>query len=167
MNSLIFILVAVALFIVPFFVFGGGSKGKTKKTLVKALDELAEKNNSTIGQTEYWNSSIMGLCNDGKKLFFITTDENIKKETVVDLNSFRSSRVNIVSRTVEGKGNVQRVVEKISLILNPNIVDSRTVELVIYDTKVDGMVLGNELQIVEKWNVLINDQIAAHQRNNA
>lgn len=164
MNSIIFIIVIVALFIVPFFVFGGGAKGKIKKALTASLIELAKKNSCTISQTEFWNHNIMGLSKDGNKLLFATSSENLKKETVVDLNTVKLSRVNITSRSGEGKASNLRVIEKITLVLEPNNGNSPTIELRIYDSEVDGIVLGNELQIAEKWAVMTNEQIAASNR---
>jgi hypothetical protein len=74
------------------------------------------------------------------------------------------SRVNITSRSGEGKASNLRVIEKITLVLEPNNGNSPTIELHIYDSEVDGIVLGNELQIAEKWAVMINEQIAASNR---
>jgi hypothetical protein len=156
-GMLIMAVVLTALLITPFIFFRDGKRKSRTKNLLGNLTDLAKAENCNVSKHEVWNDAAIGINNETHKLFYVQGKGSDLTRTVVHLDDVKRSRVSVVSRTVERKSDSQKIIEKISLVLEHKSSVHPDTLLSIYDSEVDGMILSGELQLAEKWNAVINE----------
>ena len=156
-GMLIMAVVLTALLMTPFFFFRDGKRHSRTKNLLNNLTDLAKAENCNVSKHEIWNDAAIGINNETHKLFYVQGQGADVTRTVVHLEDVKRSRVSVVSRTVERKSDSQKIIEKISLVLEHKSSVHPDVLLSFYDSDVDGLSLSGELQLAEKWNGIINE----------
>ncbi|NLX72432.1 MAG: hypothetical protein GXY94_03900 [Bacteroidales bacterium] len=158
-SFLILGLALAAIVIILIVTLGGSKKKKEKKELLKTLNELVQKENSVITKKEYCNKAFIAISKESNKLFFVKKAGAADSQIVVDLKEIKRSKVSVVSKTFERKSDSQKIIEKIMLQLEANKSNTPPIELCIYDSEIDGLILADELQMAEEWDTVINEQI--------
>ena len=128
-----------------------------KRKKLKLLNNLAEENNTSLMDYEYWNDSAIALSEKGKLLFVIRSLAENEKARAINLSLFDKCRViNDNSRSPYKEGNF-KVSDGIDLELSGR--NNLTERINIYNTEKDGDLLTDELSLAEKWNRIINGSI--------
>ena len=63
------------------------------------------------------------------------------------------------SRSINSKDGAYKVIDKLSLVFTPVDKDRSNISLEFYDADVSMQLVG-ELQLIERWEKLINDRLA-------
>lgn len=142
--------VLTALLITPFVFFRDGSRKSRTKNLLNNLVDMARTENCAVTRSEVWNDAAIGINDETQTLFYVRGQEPAVIRTLVHLKDIKQSRVSVVSRTVERKSDSQKIIEKISLVLEHKSNARPDVILPFYDADSDGLSLAGELQLAGK-----------------
>jgi hypothetical protein len=154
-GMLIMCVVLTALLITPFVFFRDGKRKSRTKHLLNILADMARIENCSVTRSEVWNDAAIGINPETRTLFYVQGQEPALIRTLVHLDDIKQSKVSVVSRTVERKSDSQKIIEKISLVLEHKSNVHPDVVLSFYDADSDGLSLSGELQLAEKWNGVV------------
>ena len=136
---------------------------KKKKEALADLATFAAENDCSITFSDNWkgNSTNTKIAVDSNKfwLFFIRKINDVENKITLNLSEIR--KANLVSKTGsagEGK-NKQTVIDTINLELSFKAKDKPAILLEFYNNEFDSLQLSSELQLAEKWAILINKTI--------
>ena len=128
-----------------------------KRKSFRLLNQLAQKNNTSLIDYEYWNDSAIGLSDKGRLLFVVRDPKEKSPGQIIDLSLFDRSRViNNNARSPYKEGNF-KVSDSIDIELSGS--GDLTERINIYNIEKDGEMLTDELSLAEKWNRIINGSI--------
>ncbi len=156
-GMLIMCVVLTALLISPFIFFRDGKRKSRTKNLLNNLADMAKIENCNVSMHEVWNDAAIGINKEAHKLFYVQGKESAITHIMVHLEDIKRSRVSVVSRTIERKSDSQKIIEKISIVLEHKSSVHPDVILSFYDADTDGLTLSGELQLAEKWNGIIGE----------
>jgi hypothetical protein len=150
----VFSIIIIAL---PFIIMMNNRKKKEKKALYQ-LTELAKQNNCQIGQYELFDRFSIGI-DESKKIVFFNNQTNDKEiQQAIKLFEIKLCKVINSSRTFNGKGGNQKVIDKLELCFTPKIANQPEIKLEFYNAEVS-IQLNGQLQAIEKWSKLINEHL--------
>ncbi|MDW5289602.1 hypothetical protein [Formosa sp. PL04] len=155
-------LILSAFFIVicalPFILSTRGSR-KRKNAMLKAVTEIATKNNATISKYDVGADFVIGLDDVKNLVFFFKKTLNNTIENCLDLSDYKDCRTLKFSKNLNSNSKSQAIQ---TLKLNFIPIDKTTTESLFefYNEDVNTQLSG-ELQIIETWQTLIQQKLTA------
>ena len=154
--------ILLIIIIVPLVLLGRKER-KTKHKLLKLLTAAAEEEKCQISEYEACGDFVIGMDNQNNFIFFIkVTGEDYKKHSI-NIAETKNCKSNIVSRTVTFNNRSDKVIDTLSLCFIPKNNNTPVVELEFYNAEKSTQLVG-ELQALEKWQKIINDQIQGKKK---
>lgn len=151
-TGLISIVVIIAICIIILTV-SKIKKIKTNRQNLNIINQLASEKKCVINDFEFDSDLIIAFDSILKYLFFVNKKNNVTVS--IDLNTIKGCKINEISRSVKTTTGMQKVVDKLELILIPK--DEKFIEQKIefYNSEIRHQII-NELVFIEKWNSKIN-----------
>jgi hypothetical protein len=155
LATLIIGLLSVAVFIVPVLYIQRKQKGNSGKLLAAFMAAGAQQG-LRITKHERWNEQFaIGLDETQHKLFYMNKQALTPQQVVVDLAEVKNCAVVNMSRDVNGS----RIIDLIGLRFSFHNTKWPEQLLEFYN-KEESMLLSGELQLAEKWRVIVSDAMA-------
>ena len=151
----------IILFCITLFVLISRSKKKKEAQFLEPLKRLAEKDNCKISQYDIWNNSVIGIDATQNIIFAIRKTKEKETSVVVNLADVFRCRVNEVSRTSGPKEGNVIAFDRIDLVFNNKDKSKADIVVEFFDANTDRLSLTGELQLSEKWCVLVNNKLAS------
>lgn len=161
-GTIIMGIILIAIVVVPMVLLGRKGK-KTKHKLLDLLTIFANQKNCQITEHEACGDFVIGLDNRNNFVFFIKVTGEDYETNSVNIAETKNCKSNIVSRTVSFNGRNDKVIERLSLSFIPKSNIIPAVELEFYNAEKSTQLVG-ELQALEKWQKIINDQIQGKKK---
>lgn len=160
-GSIIIGIIVLSLIGLPFF-FMGKTKRKNQHKILNGLVQLASEQGSSLGQYDLFNNLGVGIDRDGKKLFYYQSVETTESKQFVCLEEVKSCKVQRVSsRTSAGKEAYQTA-EKLGLLFTFRDKTKADIMFAFFNSE-HSLRLAGELQLAEKWLVIVNSKL--HPQN--
>lgn len=144
-TSLTIGIILVIICVLPFILFSVSNSKKRKKR-IQNLVKIAKDNNATIQEKDDWNQSIIGIDKTNKMLFFSKKSEEFDKFITINISELLKCRI-------ERTENNHKVLEKLELELT--FASKPTVVLEFFNKNESRLIL-NEIEIIQKWQTLLN-----------
>ena len=144
-TSLTIGIILLIICVLPFILFSVINSKKRKKR-IQNLIQKAKENNATIQEKDDWNQSIIGIDKTNKMLFFSKKSEEIDKFISINISELLKCRI-------ERTENKHKVLEKLELELT--FASKPTVVLEFFN-KDETRIILNEIEIIQKWQTLLN-----------
>jgi hypothetical protein len=157
-GTLIITIVFLVIVIFPFAVTGYSRK-KKKKNLFCKLTEMAQTDNSSITQHEFCGDFVIGLDETANQLFFFKKRETTEIAVKINLKDFRKCSKFCSKREIGSKKEHYDVIDKLELCFYPKDRTIPNVLIEIYNDEHDSLTLSGELQLIEKWEKMLNDRM--------
>jgi len=132
---------------------------KKKKKKLEILKGLAKDHNCKVGQFDLTNKILIATDKSLQKIFHIKWLDEKASIQVVDMNGVKSCEVNNLSKKSSNKKYNSGAIEKIELIVKHQDVKKNDIALEFYNIEYDGINLGDELLLAEKWCNIINRKV--------
>lgn len=140
---------------------------KKKKKKVELLKNLAKENNCKIGQFDLTSKILIAIDKSSQKIFHFRWIEDRTSNQVVDVNDLKSCEVNNFTKKSSNKKSYSATIERIELIVKHQDVKKSDIALEFYNIEHDGINLGDELMLAEKWCNIINRKIESLSKQKA
>jgi hypothetical protein len=156
--SIITGLALVAIIALP-FILHHLIKKKKEKIFLNEIISLAESENATISQKEFWRERYaIGIDNTSKKLFYINKQKEKRERTILDLSKVEKCRIVTASRSVKTPNGNSTIIDRLELVFTFNSFDVPEKVLEFYDCT-EFMTTDGELPLIEKWYGLVNSKL--------
>lgn len=153
--------VIIVLFGITLYILNSRSKKKKEAQFLQPLSRLAEKDNCKISQYDIWNDSVIGIDETQNTVFAIRKKKEKETSIVVNLAEIFRCRVIEVSRTSGPKEGNAIAFDRIDLAFINKDKSKADVVVEFFDANTDRLTLTGELQLAEKWCVLVNNKLAS------
>jgi len=163
LGTIIITLVFIAIVTVP-FILTGYSKKRKKKNLFSRLTEMAKTEDCTITEFEFCSDFVIGLDEMANHLFFYKKAENREIAKSINLREYKSCKVFNANRSVGDKKEKLYVVDKLELSFYPVDKGKPEISIEFYNDEYDSLTLTGELQLIEKWEKLLNERMKKPQK---
>lgn len=152
-STILLGILAVALFIVPVYYIQHRQKTQVYKAKQPFL-AAAQQQGVSLGQHDFWNEQYgIGLDTTNSRLFYWSSDAHAPQQVVIDLGTVKHIALENMHREVSGN----RIIDSIGLRLSLSGAKAQSLYLPFYD-KEGNMMLNGELQLAEKWQVLLKSK---------
>ncbi len=151
----------IVLFGITLYVLISRSKKRKEAQFLQPLKRLAEKDNCKISQYDIWNDSVIGIDATQNIVFAIRKKKEKETNVVVNLADVFRCRVIEVSRTSDPKEGNVIAFDRIDLSFINKDKSKADVVVEFFDANTDRLTLTGELQLAEKWCVLINNKLTS------
>jgi len=152
-TSAILIIIAVLPFVMVIL-----NKRKRKKKFLQALAEIATQNHSQLGQNEIFGNFAIGFDETKNFVFFYKQFEDKEVKESVNLSEVQSCMVHRTIRTFKNEEGNQKVIDRLELCFMSILNDRPETKWEFFNKDVSTQLFG-EVQLIEKWSKLINDQL--------
>ena len=153
--------VIIVLFGITLYILNSRSKKKKEAQFLQPLSRLAEKDNCKISQYDIWNDSVIGIDETQNTVFAIRKKKEKETSIVVNLAEIFRCRVIEVSRTSGPKEGNAIAFDRIDLAFINKDKSKADVVVEFFNANTDRLTLTGELQLAEKWCVLVNNKLAS------
>ncbi|MEP2669488.1 MAG: hypothetical protein ABJH04_10860 [Cyclobacteriaceae bacterium] len=138
-------------------VISNRNRSKRMKHFFDLLKNYASQLNGQVDQYDVWNGTAIGVDKVKMKLFYIQTNGESRIEKELILKAVRHCQVEKKIRTVNNGGESAKVFERIDLRFS--FTDTATPEVLLpfYNNNRDNLSIDRELELANKWSVLINE----------
>ncbi|MBP6755136.1 MAG: hypothetical protein KA210_03230 [Bacteroidia bacterium] len=144
-TSLTIGMILLIICVLPFILFSVNNTKKRKKR-IENLIRKAKENNAIIQEKDDWNQSVIGIDKTKKMLFFSNNSDEFDKFNSINISE-------LYSCTIEKTENKQKSIEKLELELK---FISKPTMLLEFFNKNETRLLVNEIEIIQKWQMLLN-----------
>jgi len=151
----------IVLFGITLYILNSRSKKKKEAQFLQPLSRLAEKDNCKISQYDIWNDSVIGIDETQNTVFAIRKKKEKETSIIVNLAEIFRCRVIEVSRTSGPKDGNAIAFDRIDLAFINKDKSKADVVVEFFDANTDRLTLTGELQLAEKWCVLVNNKLAS------
>lgn len=149
----------VVLTILPFVYFYFSQKNKTKKFL-NSFFSLAEQHQVKVVQHDVWsNYAAIGLDPTSKKLFYYKNCGGDEQQALINLADVEKCSVINKKRL----HNEDQVIDRLELVFTFRNAGLAQKTITFY-SKDESMTHNGELQLVEKWRVLVISHLVARKQ---
>jgi len=152
---------AVLLLAVVIIVSATKSRKEKKIKFLDPLNELASREGSHISRHDIWSDSVIGIDESSNKVFVVRKTAGSESGKVIDLTEVFRCRVSEISRTSGPKEGNVKVFDRIDLVFMNKEKSKPDTVVEFYNSNTDRLTLAGELQLAEKWCVLVNRQLDA------
>lgn len=154
--------VAAILALTVIVIFSTSKSKKEKKIkFLDPLNELANRDGSHISHYDIWSESVIGIDEINCKVFVIRKTSGLEAEKVINLNEIFRCRVAEISRVSGPKEGNMKAFDRIDLVFMSKEKSKPDAIVEFYNSNTDRLTLAGELQLAEKWCVLVNRQLDA------
>ena len=160
-SSIIVIGGIIVLFGITLYVLISSSKKRKEAQFLQPLSQLAEKDNCKISQYDIWNNSVIGIDATQDMVFAIRRTKEKETSIVVNLAEIFRCKVAEISRTSGPKEGNIKAFDRIELVFSNKDKSKADVVVEFYNGNTDRLTLTGELQLAEKWCMLINNKAAS------
>ncbi len=148
-------ILAVIICVLP-FVVDYRSRKKKENNLLQPLKKFAQQQNAQISEYEVCKNFIIAIDKKENSFFFYKEEKDNIISQFIDLDTIQTCQVITAHKTMtNAKGNY-KVVAKLELSFISNSKTERIIEF--FDADISPQ-LNGEIQLIEKWNKLINKQL--------
>lgn len=149
--------IIIIICIVPFILMSQSIK-KRKRQMLQSLTKIATQHYCQITQYEFCGDFIIGIDKIKNFVFFYKKLKDKEVEQFIDLDNIQNCKVINLNRTITNKDGNHKVIDKLALDFIPISKDKTEITLEFFNSDVSIQFSG-ELQSIEKWSKLINDQL--------
>ncbi len=154
---------AIAIIICAFpFIMMSRSRKKREKKFLQSLLKITSQNDCQINRHEISDNFAIGMDEPKNFVFFYRQIKGQEVAHSIDLGEIQSCKVINTNRTIKRKEGDQKVIDRLELCFIPKVRDKPEVKLEFFNAELSPQLFG-ELQSVEKWSKLINDQLKQMQ----
>jgi hypothetical protein len=144
-------------YLIPIFYIEFKQKN-LKNNSLKLLKSLADNQQLSLSQTDFWHLHVIGMDEIAKKLIFIHFQGDKAEHIFIDLNNFQKSELSSIKKTVQTKSGSQLLVSKIAITLISKQGKDKNIELVFYDEN-ESQIFRDEQLVAEKWQLLLKKNL--------
>lgn len=137
------------------------SKKEKKIKFLDPLHELAQRGGFKVSHHDIWSESVIGIDESKNVVFVIRKNAGSEAEKVINLAEIFRCRVAEISRMAGPKEGNMKVVDRIDLVFTNKEKSKSDVIIEFYNSNTDRLTIAGELQLAEKWCVLVNKQLAS------
>lgn len=148
-------LIMVLLCIVPLVIMHL-NKIKKEQKILNILKSKAQQNNCIISQYEFCGDNLLGIDENKKIVFFYKQKDEESILKLVDLSEIQTCQILKKIRNTKNNKETLSIIERIELSFTPIVVSHGETKFELFDNEIN-MLLGKELQFVEKWTKQINE----------
>ena len=157
-GTIIVTIIFLAIVIIPISLTGYSRK-KKQKNLFLTLTEMAKADNFSLTHHEFCGDFIIGLDETSNQLFFYKKGETNEIAVKINLKDFRNCRIFNSKRGIGSKEDHYDVIDKLELCFYPKDKTNPNVLVEIYNDEHDSLTLSGELQLIEKWDKMLNERM--------
>ncbi len=162
MSLGLIISVAIVLLLAGIIIVSTSKSAKAKKIkFLNPLYELADREACHISRHDIWSESVIGIDLNKNKVFVVRKTVGSESETVINLTEIFRCRVAEVSRTSGPKEGSIKAFDRINLVFMNKEKSKPDITIEFYNSNTDRLTLAGELQMAEKWCVLVNRQLSS------
>lgn len=125
-------------------------KTNAEKKFIKQLYDYAQQHNCKLDEHDFWSYTVIGIYKDAKRLLYVAKTGGEVQKVEIDLSTVKRCRV------VEVKNNDKTSVARLELVFSYADANTPETGLVFYDATRSNFLLSGELQLVKKWQGLVN-----------
>lgn len=151
----------IFLLCITIYVISISNKKKKVNKFLNNISRLSGINIGKITRYDIWDHSVIGMNDSDAELYFIKNSSDDQTFQKIQLSEFQRCWVNEGSRTVGIKGSSIKVVEKVELILGNKQKNKPDTVFEFYNQQSGKLDLTGELQLANKWCMLINEKISS------
>lgn len=156
-TGLFFIdVIIIAIVILPFVLFIGGSKKRTQQ-FKRALQSEAAQNHCKLQYIEVHGNFAIGLDIQAQKVLFYKKTAKESYTTIIDLKTVSSCKAIKETKRVKDKTTYYDVVINVQLSFLHN--NGNTVSNLLFYDNDDELTLNDEIAVADKWQSEINNLI--------
>lgn len=144
----------LGLCIIPFILMIRSNIERENK-LLQSLQTISSINNCKITLHEISGDLAIGLAEHDNAIVFFKQGKEKETQRFISLAPFRSCKINNQGRTIKSSDDNYRITEKLELLFEPQEKNGTPIALEFYSRN-DSFQLNGELQLIEKWEALIN-----------
>ncbi len=156
-GNIIIGVVLTSVCIIPFVLIKQNRKRKEKK-LLKILHGMAAEQQCYIDHHEVLGEMAIGMDSERRFVFFFKANDNTLQTHFINLAEIRTCRAGNASKAVSSKDSHFSVIDKVQLFFTPVVKNKTELVWTFYDAEESTQLFG-ELEMVEKWEKLINNVI--------
>ncbi|MEZ5106723.1 MAG: hypothetical protein R2757_19625 [Draconibacterium sp.] len=159
MNTGIIIMgaILIAICVIPIILMNKSRANKGRRIL-ESITNYAAQFNCTITEHEFCGDFIIGIDKEKRVAFFIKqVDENSAMQHI-ELAEVKSCKIVNYGRTVKGNGSSTKVIDRLALNFILPESKGQNMEWELYNSEKSPQLTG-ELQAIEKWQAIIDEQI--------
>jgi hypothetical protein len=145
------------------FVFSYKSRKKRENKKLQSITDIANQNNCKISLFELCGDFIIGLDETNRFVFFSKKMKDDEISRYINLAEVKNCKISNAVRTVGNNGSSTTVIDRLSLQFVPKSKDKSDIELEFFNAD-ENTQLSGELQVVEKWNKIVNDTISGKRQ---
>lgn len=134
------------------------SRKKRESVLLQSLSEIATQNNYQINQYEILGSLAIGIDKTQNFVFFYRQIENNETKEFVNLDEIQSCNVINTGKSLNNKNENQKEIDRLELSFIPTSINKSEIKMEFFNSDVNAQLYG-ELQLIEKWSIIINDRL--------
>lgn len=137
---------------------------KSEQKFKNRLINLAAESNGTITECARWLNSSIAVDKNQHLLFFIKDVSLGETRKTIDLKEIQKCRVINTSRSIKGQdGSNVVVIDRLELGLTYKMPNCPEEKLEFYNTDSGTLTITDELMLVEKWKLIINNELMTDQ----
>lgn len=155
MENLLIFLGLIIVFISPFLIAQQTQKKKIKQKIAE-VSAVALQNGSALGQHEVEHKVIIGLSEDGSRIYYYPFKHKEKGIEIILLEGIKSCRPSVDGHAANFGGESRQVTDKVELLFLPKEKLKPTLSLNLYDSDLDGLQLSGQQALAERWAGFIN-----------
>jgi len=149
------------LFCIILFILVNRSKKKKEKQFLLPLSRLAEKENCKVSRYDIWNDSVIGIDEATSLVFVIRKINDTETSQRINLAEIFRCRVAEVSRISGPKEGNLKAFDRIDLVFVCKDKSKADIVVEFYNANTDRLTLTGELQLAEKWCMLLSNKVAS------
>lgn len=162
LGTAIVAIIIILICIAP-FIYINSKNRKREKLLLQSITDAAGHHESKITRYDLWGNSVIGIDEKNFSVYYKRVKEEQEQMEHIQLSQIQKSCVTSTSRVVTEKDGSYKIPEKLDLTLTYHDRSRGELSLEFYNANHDSLILSGELQLVEKWNGILNDAITAHK----
>lgn len=144
-------IILVLICIIPFVIINK-KKATKRRNKLKILTDSVQKMNGIMYKNEFWNHYGIGLDKTNKMLYFSNQNDTQNSYEVINLKS-------IVTSTIIKKEDNSKSITALGLQLEFKDKSKPNVYLSFYERD-QNLFLVNELDLIQRWPTIINEQLS-------
>lgn len=157
LSSVLIVAILMATSIVV-YVIVRRSRLNREKNILQSITDLANQHHCKIDQYEFYNDFLIGIDESKNFVFFQKKSNDKNEDQFVNLADVQACKIVNMGRTVNNKAGNYNVVDRLLLIFVPIAKNGTEVQFEFYNAEVS-MQLSKELQIIEKWQLIIDERL--------
>ncbi|VXD11216.1 hypothetical protein [Marinoscillum sp. 108] len=146
---------ATALCIVPFVLMRRSTK-KKEHELINGLKVIAASYNREVSIYDCGIDFAVGISAARDFVFFVKIRNEEMLEQCIPLNAIQKCRIDSTKRSIKTKGGHESVTDKLELTFLPIDKSIAASQFEFFNSE-DHFQLNGELQLIKKWEALINE----------